>query len=988
MRLLFQKCLFLTALLFLSDRAIDCAEHPGHRTDENLDYFENNIRPLFVQQCQSCHGPQKQKGGLRLDSAESIQRGGESGRIIEPGHPEKSLLYKAVTYHDDQLKMPPRGKLSVEQIEHVRQWIIGGAALPKDTQSKPLSRPLDSFDLQERLKHWSYQPLKNSVLLPAQDQSTDILTTIDPFIQSKWKELGLHGAGNTDKRTWLRRVSFDLIGLPPTVDEIEAFEKDADDSAYHRVVDQLMNRSEYGERWARHWLDLMRYADTLGHEFDFDLPHAWRYRNYLVRAFNTDVPYDQFVLEHLAGDLFPKPRMNLDEHWNESIQATAFLWLGEAKQAPVDVRQEQADRIDNQIDVMGKAFLGQTLACARCHDHKFDAIATRDYYALYGVLKSSRYQQACIDDPVIYQQSLHALYRIHQDIENHVKKMNLHDQFSTVEHISQQSTGKTTESSVPGQRFSEINLASATTQGMAWKWTTTPTIAVFIDPKTKKECLRAVPANVWDSGILSNRLEGSLRTSTFDIDQRYLHIEAAGIGARIRIVIDGFAVIRDPIYGGLRKVLNNPLASHYTFDLGMWKGRQAYIEFLDGGPADLSLGEESGKNDAWLQILGIAKSDDIQPNGGKKRELAVGRQFLQPLDTHAWWAKLQEQRQAIEKQIPQPRYALATADGNGLDEHVFIRGSHRSPGEKVPRGLSTVFCGISPVDTGTGSGRLALAKRLVNPQQNPLIARVIVNRIWKHHFGQGLVRSVDDLGRMGEHPSHPELLDYLAAWFVKHGWSMKKLHRELVLSRTYRQSCVNSDEQVNHKDPQNRWLTRMPMRRLEAEAIRDSILAVSGRLQKGQADSGVMPYLTNYMQGRGRPSIVGPLDGHGKRSIYLSIRRNFLPPLFTAFDYPTPFSTIGRRSTANLPAQSLALMNDPFVYQQAQLWSKRLIEQQATLKERLLAMYQTAFGRLPDVTEEQLVKDFLQQRSNVDETQAWTELAHALFCSKEFIFVR
>ena len=683
--------------------------------------------------------------------------------------------------------------------------------------------------------------------------------------------------------------------------------------------------------------------------------------------------------------------MNPKEHSNESIQATAFLWLGEAKQAPVDVRQEQADRIDNQIDVIGKAFLGQTIACARCHDHKFDAIATRDYYALYGVLESSRYQQAIIDDPKINAELLTQLEQSNKVL----KKVALEQVKQQQQSLKEKSeSNQWTEALKPlplDPTYHEHSLSTATPQGLAWQFSTSSTVALYRDAKTKKDLIRYVPEKSWDSGILSEILEGSLRTPTFEIKENYLHLNAAGFGGRIRVVVDGFVVIRDPIYGGLRKVINNPQASWYTFNLTMWKGRQAYVEFLDGGPIDPSLGQDyaPGK-EAWLQIRRMITSDSGQPPENTLAMKYEQKIFHQPLKEDDSWQKAKEQRQSIEKQVPSPRYALATADGTGFDEHVFVRGNHHIAGEIAPRGLSPIYCGIEPLKSGTGSGRLELAERLIDPKQNPFIARVIVNRVWKHHFGVGLVRTVDDLGHMGEEPSHPELLDYLADWFVKNGWSLKKLHRELVLSHTYRQSSTNPDPTITKFDPQNRLLTRMPLRRLEAEAIRDSMLAISGQLKQGPFEEGVMPYLTSLMQGRGRPSLSGPLDGNGRRSIYQSVRRNFLSPMFTAFDFPTPFTSIGRRSVSNIPSQSLTMMNDPLVKELSQKWAALLVKQYPDQDKRMEAMSLMAYGNAATDDLKSGMLEFLtacEKKQPGEEVKAWAELAHALFCSKEFIFV-
>lgn len=712
----------------------------------------------------------------------------------------------------------------------------------------------------------------------------------------------------------------------------------------------------------------MRYADTLGHEFDFDLPNAWRYRNYVIRALNDDVPYDQFVREHLAGDLLDQPRIHPKEHWNESIQATGFLWLGEAKQAPVDVRQEQADRIDNQIDVLGKAFMGQTIACARCHDHKFDALATRDYYALYGVLKSSRYQQAVIDDPSQTE-------RLRQRLKE----------------LQEQTAGKllpaqaATPPLAPG--YFRVDLTSAQHQGLAWQTSTNSSTALYRQPVTRTWRSRYVPPGLWDSGLVSECLEGSLRTATMTIRQRYLFVEAAGWAGRIRVVVDGFPVIRDPIYGGLRKVVTSPEAAWYNFDLNMWQGRQAYVEFLDGGPADLSLtNDTSPGREAWIQIRQMITSNQPQPPTSLI-PTELERKLLTPFDAKDQaWAALLTERQRLESTIPATRYALATADGTGEDEQIFVRGNPRTLGEKVPRGFSELFCANQPMPLGTGSGRLALAERLTNPNANPLIARVIVNRVWKHHFGEGIVRSVDDFGHMGEAPSHPELLDYLARWFIKEGWSLKKLHRLMVLSHTYRLASNLEDQATRKLDPQRRWLSHMPLRRLEAETVRDAMLAVAGQLKTGPIEEGIMPYLNSNMQGRGRPSISGPLDGKHYRSIYQNVRRNFLPPLMTAFDFPTPFTAIGRRSMSNTPSQGLTMMNDPLVLELSKQWAQSVTQQATPTQARLQQMYLAAFARVPDADEEQAATTFINSFQG-DTKKAWAALAHALFCSKEFRFI-
>ncbi|HLJ09774.1 MAG TPA: DUF1549 domain-containing protein, partial [Planctomycetaceae bacterium] len=361
----------------------------------DVEFFENEVRPVLVQSCQKCHGDRKQEGGLRLDSREGLLKGGDSGPAVEAGKPDESLLVEAIGYAGD-IKMPPKGKLAGQQIAALTSWVKRGAPWPRDQIQ--VAKP-GEFNLAARkAKQWVFQPLR-SVTPPAVKNTLWPRSAVDRFILGHLEGLGLAPAPLADKRTLLRRVTFDLVGLPPTAAEIGAFLVDESPQAFERVVDRLLDSPHYGERWARHWLDLVRYAETCGHEFDFELPHAFEYRDYVIRAFNADVPYNQFVMEHIAGDLLPNPRLNPTDRGNESVIGTGFWYLGESTHSPVDVRADEATRIDNQIDVFGKAFLGQTLACARCHDHKFDAISTNDYYALSGYLQSSRFTVACIDDP-------------------------------------------------------------------------------------------------------------------------------------------------------------------------------------------------------------------------------------------------------------------------------------------------------------------------------------------------------------------------------------------------------------------------------------------------------------------------------------------------------------------------------------------------------------------------------------------------------------
>ena len=948
-------CGGVAIVLTLAPPKVQAGDKAASISPEDPEFFEKKIRPLLVENCFKCHSGAKAKGKLWLDSRTGLLRGGESGLAVTPGDVKKGLLLKGVAYDDPEFKMPPGGKLQPQQIADLREWVERGVPWPDDGGGKTIVKK--DFDLQERAKHWSLRPLTNPPVPKVKNQAW-VQSPIDSFLLAGMESRGITPALPADRRTLLRRVTFDLIGLPPTLEEIDDFLKDQSAEAYIRVVDRLLASPHYGERWARHWLDLVRYAETQGHEFDFEIPDAYQYRDYVIRAFNADVPYDLFVKEHLAGDLLDAPRRHPKDKTNESVLATGFWWLGEAKHSPVDSRADQADRIDNQIDVFSKTFLGLTVACARCHDHKFDAISTRDYYALAGVLQSSRQDRPIVEDPGERGVKLDGLVKARSPIRDLVSPMPMPARVGV--------QGR----DVIFAQFTQGNWGGWRVGGEAFgSGPSGPQEVMILDGKAK-DGVQAVTPGLAHSGLLSVHLQGSLRSPTFVIDHKRIHYHLAGKHARVRLVVNGLQLIQDPIYGRLAFTVNQEKLGWHTQDVTMWMGQRAYIEILDEGPgyAALDLVVFSDEGHPLTSPYPIGKLAD---GAGEK---------LPPLVDHF--------RQA-ESKLGNPQRSLAMTDGNAIDEFVFIRGNHKKPGESVGRRFLEVFQG-RPLPA-SGSGRLELANHVTDPARTPITPRVLVNRLWKHHFGEGLVRSVDDFGVLGQSPTHPELLDYLAGQLVNQGWSIKKLHRFMLLSSAY-QMASKATRDADEADPENKLLHKMPVRRLEAEAIRDSLLAVSGRLERKMHGPGVMPHLTSFMVGRGRPGVNGPLDGGGRRSIYLAVRRNFLNPMFLAFDYPTPFSTMGRRSVSNVPAQALTMMNNPLVRQQAELWAKRLLaEKDLDSRQRISRMVETALGRPPLQGELVQALTFLEDQARlhgrVDDPQAWADLAQVLFNLKEFVFV-
>jgi hypothetical protein len=911
-------------------------------------FFESKIRPALVEHCFKCHTGKKAKADLHLDSRTAMLQGTENGPAITPGAPEKSLLMKAIRYTDADLRMPPRGKLPHAVIADFAEWIRRGAPWP--AEAKTTTTKLGDFDLHERARHWSLQPLTHPAVPPVKDAAWPT-SPIDYFILGQLEAKGLHPAPPADRRALIRRLTFDLIGLPPTMVEIDAFLADSSGDAYAKLVDRLLASPHYAERWARHWLDLVRYAETHGHEFDFPIPEAWRYRDYVIRAFDADLPYDQFVTEHIAGDLLARPRRHPVERFNESIVGTGFWWLGEAKHSPVDSRADQADRIDNQIDVFGKTFLGLTLACARCHDHKFDAVSTKDYYALAGYLQSSRQDLAFIDDGSERAAKLRRL----EDIAGRIK--------TELPPVDSKPPALDGSGCTVFADFSQDAWRQWFTQGEAFRLSAAGDVIVQSGPLPIRG---RVPPGLAHSGTLSMTLQGSLRSPTFTIAHKRIHYLVAGKQARVRLILNGLQLIQEPIYGKLAFAVDSDELRWHSQDVSMWIGQRAYIEVLDDGPG-------------YVAVAAVVFSDDAPP--------PAALPALAPVDAECQ-RKAQElaaEFRQVEASLPPPPRALATADGSAVDEHVFIRGNSNKLGAIVPRRFLEVFHGDRIAPPRRGSGRLELARQLTDPGETPILPRVLVNRLWKHHFVEGIVRSPDDFGVQGQPPTHPELLDFLATEFVRHGWSLRQIHRLMVLSSTYRMAS-RADAAADEADPDNKLLHKMPIRRLEAEAIRDALLAVSGRLDPTRFGPGVMPHLTPFMVGRGRPSVSGPLDGDGRRSIYLAVRRNFLNPMFLAFDYPTPFSTRGRRSVSNVPAQALTMMNNPLVLQQAERWAKRHYDNGPMApRQRLERMYEEALGRPPTAAEANDALAFVHaQRDNL---RAWADLAHVLFNVKEFVFI-
>ena len=1081
------KTLLTIFLLLLSSSLLLADEQPTF-TAAQLEHFEKQIRPILVEHCYSCHQGEKFKGGLLLHSRAAILKGGDSGPAAISGNAAESELIKAVNYEPDGYQMPPKGKLSPEQIKLLTAWVQEG--LPWPVETKANTGGVDpEVAWKKRQEHWSLQPLldpaKNPV--PKNDGLHKNWATqpFDQFILDKLLAKQLTPAMPVNRNVLIRRLKYDLLGLPPTPEEINQFCQDTSSDAYEKLVDRYLASPHYGERYGRHWLDLMRYAESLGHEFDFNIDEVWRYRDYVIKAFNEDVPYNQFVTEHLAGDLLINPRTDPVTKMNESVLGTGFLWMSQGKHSPVDIKAEECDLIDNQIDVLTKSFLATSVACARCHDHKFDAITASDYYALSGYLKS-----ACRNFVNLNQEAglseLQNLQKIEQEQfkTNKLQKISsslMQEKLPPGEFLdqlirelgSEKNNWLTLKTNHPLHFYAELKQL---TNNVGFTQAAKLILEKY-SPAIKSSAAVETPLTQWvtsgnafshsSQGLLNNgeqgyelisektlhssnisQLVGTARTPTFRIDQPFLLIQANRKSGtqyldhprfgkhlktgQIHLVIEGFQHIKEPLYGELSfKVNESATPQWHKINLSIWVGCRAYVEVedTDGGWIRIDQLKFSAQPDtptnycdqclaplldnsvqsiddyaarlkgdiqqSWDKFINNHSVNDygidlvnavLKLNSTQQKLKELENQ--QPDNTSDVALKIKQQLEAIKA----PAFGLTTCELSSWDDTVLIRGNPNKPGEIEPRRFLSSFENQLVIDQQESlrlfqenqSRRHELAMKITH-RNNSLFARVIVNRLWKHHFGQGLVSTLDDFGHMGQAPSHPELLDYLAHWFIEHDYSMKELSRMLVTSSTYQQSS-DLVAQAQEVDPQNLLYHRMHLRRLEAEIIRDALIHVTNDLNEELYGASIPVHLTTHMQGRGRPQKSGPVDGANRRSIYTEVRRNFITPFFLAFDYPLPMSTTGKRSISNVPAQSLALKNNPLVHQQAEHLAEITLLNDQDSAAKLQVLFQRLFSRSPTDNELQILLEFIQQ-SQADPKTTWVNVCHLLFNMKEFIYI-
>ena len=897
-----------SCLLFATAAAVTA--HAADPTKEQLEFFESKIRPVFVENCYKCHSIEqgKSKGELTLDTRAGLMKGGETGPAIVPGDPGKSLLVKAIRYEDEDLQMPPKGeKLTPQQVADLTAWVKMGAPDPRNEAKS--GEKLTGLTEKARA-HWAYQPVKKPAV-PAVKNRAWCITPVDAFILQKIEEKGMLPSPEADRATLLRRATYDLIGLPPTTEEINAFLLDPAPTVYAlaKVVDRLLASPHYGERWGRYWLDTARYADTVGGDRDgrrqdYRYAYAWTYRDYVIKAFNDDKPYDQFIVEQLAADKLPDIEKD-----RSRLAALGFITVGERLGNNNDV-------INDRIDVVSKGFLGMTVTCARCHDHMFDPIPTKDYYALHGIFAST-IEPA--EKPLIKAALDQKLAKEFQDRITALEQENRDVYFSTVAERNRQFREKSSayiQVAHKGRRDAAADLLVKAQELMKTE-KLDGEMARYLERRMRREDPVFGPfRRFFDGGDSWKVIAAEIAK-----DKKVNAIIAAAFAGKNPKDFDEVA----QIYGAVFQKID---AKGAEFVKAAATAKAAPLSGFD--PAEIELLQVPFKVDLAFNLTTDKLRERV--NGWPQR-MRNGAKFT--------FSKINELR--LTHDGAEAR-AMAVADApKPRDSQVMIRGQADNRGETVPRRFLEVLSGGKPTPFKNGSGRLELAQAIAS-KSNPLTARVMVNRVWMHHFGEGFVRTPDDLGTQAEAPSHPELLDYLSTYFMEQGWSLKKLHKLIMLSRVYQESSHTSRayEQI---DPQNRLLWRANVRRLDFEAMRDTLLALSGKLDRTVG---------------GQPVNLSDEPYSYRRSVYGYIDRGNLPELMSHFDFSDPDMPNSKRSTTIVPQQALFLMNSPMAADAARAVVARPQVQNATTNQnKIFRIYKAVFQRDPRPAEIDLALSFV-----------------------------
>ncbi len=1010
----------------LSGYASDDTQPPP--TPEQTAFFEKSIRPLLIEKCFACHSDKMQMGGLRLDTRAFILKGNDHGSSLNMKHPELSSVIKVIHY-DGAVKMPPVGKLKPLEIAALTEWVQIGAPWPADKAAPTPSGTAPMIITDAQRAFWSFKPVRKPAI-PKVKNKAWVKSGIDSFILSKLEAKALKPAPPDDRRSLIRRAYFDLIGLPPTPLEVQAFLVDKSPNAFAKVVDHLLASSHYGEQWGRHWLDVARYADSNGLDENLAFGNAYRYRDYVIDAINKDKPYNQFICEQLAGDLIPAAN---DAERNEHLTATGFLSMGPKVLAEQDKPKMVMDIVDEQIEVSSKAFMGLTIACARCHNHKFDPFPTKDYYALAGIFKSTKTMSDLGFVSRVNERDLMTT-ELKSQVDAHNEKLKILQAAYKV--ITDKGNAELID-------LEKRDFEKYLTVG--WELAHQPIIKSVAETKLKTDDGRIlIEAENFNRGTVVKNFDtygkgigvinssGAHGYAEWDIsipntDGYQIELRYASAEKRpVRILANG-------------KILQRDAASQSTgsFNPDGQKWEAQTVTLLNAGKNTLrievdgnfphidkilfipysaiagsgakiplnavQLSETAGVNSA----IALRSAEIIKGAGDIKAArtiLADSKKGLLSIpDKAEQYYTAAEQALATsadaavkgeEAAAPKVPKTLAVEEGEIQDVKVHIRGSTLTLGEVAPRTFLAVLGGdkVPPVDS-KHSGRLEFAKWLTRPE-HPLTSRVEVNRIWQTHFGMGIVRTPDNWGLLGDRPQQPELLDWLAATFIEDGWSLKKMHRRIMLSSAYQMSCAE-DPKAMLADPDNRLIWRMNRIRLDAEPFRDAILTVAGQLDQKMGGSlmstGDNDYVTNDQSGNAG-QYTSP-----RRSVYLPVIRNALFEMFQAFDFGDPSAPHAMRTSTTVAPQALYVMNSPFILEESKNFAKELIVSASDDTERIKHGYLRALSRPPTIKEFERTAAYLnryqtqlipmEKDAEKRRAMAWESLCQIIFASNEFIYL-
>jgi cytochrome c553 len=865
----------------------------GYANDaDKIAFFESKIRPVLADNCLKCHGPTKANGKLRLDSKASVLKGGVSGPAIIPGKAKDSLLIKAIRHTDAELKMPSKDtKLPDNVIADFEKWIDMGAPDPRDGKQPAIA---DTIDWKKARSHWAFQPPKMPALPKVQNEKW-VKTPIDRFVLAKLEAEKLTPVSPAGRRELIRRATFDLTGLPPAPEEVDAFLKDESPAAFAKVVDRLLASPHYGERWGRYWLDVARYAEDQAHTFAV-VPNtnAWRYRDWVVDAFNTDMPIDRFVKLQIAADLIEKD----DAGRVKNLPALGYFGLGPQyyRDNACGVRAD-ADELDDRVDTLSRGFLGLTVSCARCHDHKFDPIPQADYYSLAGIFRSSKLANV----PLAGKEQVKRM----EETQAKIKTLD-----ADVKGFLQKEKTQRAEAKV--DELPKYLVA-------AWKFQA----AKAKDPKASVATI--AKEEMVDSNTLNRCVKFVEKAPTgFETMRKTTALEKEVAGAAVAMQKQVRAMIGQK--GKLDKMKQQLLGELFYNDNSVFQLSDNQVR------ATLSAEKKKDLEDKTTTLAKLQKSDDARP-------------------------------------LP---IAHGLKEADAADMPIYLRGNPTKFGDIVPRRFLKILAGDEPKKFTQGSGRLELADAIAS-KSNPLTARVFVNRVWQYHFGKALVSTPSNFGTLGDRPTHPELLDYLALWFIDNNWSVKKLHREIMLSAVYQLSAERNEKNFS-QDGDNQWLWRMNRRRLDVESWRDSMLAVAGKLDAKL----------------GGPTTNMAATDNVRRTVYVKISRHDLNYVLRLFDFPDANITSERRVETTVPQQQLYVLNSPFVIETAKSFAARLQKEAGSDTERVQRAFRLAFARPASEEEERLFVGFLNAKDAdpmANRLTRWERLAQILIGSNEFMYV-